>query len=228
LAAARQAPVASAESNNARRVRSAQSMVGPCSTAASSSRSESGMTINERRDSAEKKACDDARDLNSLARGFMSNEEANSGTMKQTCASPRCAIIRIDILRRSRPRCFAAGTLHDHTPRPMHQDRTCDTGGPSRVHPPRNGRSHARSTDERPVRSHRAAANPIPGRLGQDGGPRQRHQGISLKAAGSRRAHSPKHIDNQWLSNMLNMIGVPICRSRLVLFSGAEIKKVGE
>jgi hypothetical protein len=24
------------------------------------------------------------------------------------------------------------------------------------------------------------------------------------------------------------MIGVPICRSRLVLFSGAEIKKMGE
>jgi hypothetical protein len=140
--------------------------------------------------------------------------------------------MRIDILRRSRPRCFAAGTLHDHTPRPMHQNRTCGTGGPSRVHPPRNGRSHVRSTDEQPTRAHRAAGSRSrttgPRRLGQDGRPRQRYQGFSLQAPGSRRAYSPKHIDNQWLFNMLNTIGAPICRSRLVLFSGDEIKKMGE
>jgi hypothetical protein len=36
------------------------------------------MTTNERRDSAEKKASDDTRDLNSFARGFTSNEEGNN------------------------------------------------------------------------------------------------------------------------------------------------------
>jgi hypothetical protein len=183
------------------------------------------MTINERRDSAEKKACDDARDLNSLARGFMSNEEANIDTTKQAL---RVAKMRHHPHRHIAPQSSALLRSRNFA-------RPYTTTHVSRSHvrywwtiTRSSTRSHARSTDERPVRSHRAAASPIPGRLGQDGGPRQRHQGISPKAAGSRRAHSPKHIDNQWLSNMLNMIGVPICRSRLVLFSGAEIKKVGE
>jgi hypothetical protein len=42
------------------------------------------MTTNERRESAKKKASDDARDLNSLARGFTSNEEENRDTTNET------------------------------------------------------------------------------------------------------------------------------------------------
>jgi hypothetical protein len=102
-------------------------------------------------------------------------------------------------LRRSRPRCFAAGTLHDHTPRPMHQDRTCDTGGPSRVHPPG-------PTRDRPTSDPSARIVPRPARS-PDGWARTAGRGSDIRAFRRRRPAQGARIPQ----STSTISGCPIC-----------------